>query len=70
MLTVQSSKLEYSIFAAPEIKTPQDLKGKIVTGTRPGASADSALRLMLRKWGWSRARMLSLFPWAIANRDA
>ncbi len=36
MLTVQSSKLEYSIFAAPEIKTPQDLKGKIVTGTRPG----------------------------------
>jgi ABC-type nitrate/sulfonate/bicarbonate transport system substrate-binding protein len=51
MLTVQSSKLEYSIFAAPEIKTPQDLKGKIVTGTRPGASADSALRLILRKWG-------------------
>ena len=51
MLTVQSSKLEYSIFAAPDIKTPQDLKGKIVTGTRPGASADSALRLILRKWG-------------------
>ena len=51
MLTVQSSKLEYSIFAAPEIKTPQELKGKIVTGTRPGASADSALRLMIRKWG-------------------
>jgi len=51
MLTVQSNKLEYSIFAAPEIKTPQDLKGKIVTGTRPGASADSALRLILRKWG-------------------
>lgn len=51
MLTVQSSKLEYSIFAAPEIKAPQDLKGKIVTGTRPGAAADSALRLMLRKWG-------------------
>jgi ABC-type nitrate/sulfonate/bicarbonate transport system substrate-binding protein len=51
MLTVQSNKLEYSILAAPEIKNPQELKGKIVTGTRPGASADSALRLMLRKWG-------------------
>ncbi len=51
MLTVQSNTLEYSIFAAPDIKTPQDLKGKIVTGTRPGASADSALRLILRKWG-------------------
>lgn len=51
MLTVQSSKLEYSIMTSPDIKTPQDLKGKIVTGTRPGASADSALRLILRKWG-------------------
>jgi len=51
MLTVQSNQLEYSIFASPDIKTPQDLKGKIVTGTRPGASADSALRLILRKWG-------------------
>jgi NitT/TauT family transport system substrate-binding protein len=51
MLSVQSNKLEYSIFAAPDIKTPQDLKGKIVTGTRPGASADSAFRLYLRRSG-------------------
>ena len=51
MLTVQSNKLDYTVFAAPDIKTPQDLKGKIVTGTRPGASADSALRLYLRKAG-------------------
>lgn len=51
MLSVQSSKLDYVVFAAPEIKTPQDLKGKIVTGTRPGASADSALRLYLRQSG-------------------
>jgi NitT/TauT family transport system substrate-binding protein len=51
MLSVQSNKLEYSIFAAPEIKSAQDLKGKIVTGTRPGASADSAFRLYLRRSG-------------------
>lgn len=51
MLAVQSNKLEYSVFVAPEIKTVQDLKGKIATGTRPGASADSALRLYLRKNG-------------------
>jgi len=51
MLTVQSNKLDYSVFASPEIKLPQDLKGKIVTGTRPGASADSALRLYLRRAG-------------------
>jgi NitT/TauT family transport system substrate-binding protein len=51
MLTVQSNKLDYSVFTAPEIKSPQDLKGKTVTGTRPGASADSALRLYLRRAG-------------------
>jgi NitT/TauT family transport system substrate-binding protein len=51
ILSVQSNKFDYSVFAAPEIKTVQDLKGKIVTGTRPGASADSALRLYLRKNG-------------------
>src|ERR1044071_4006165 len=44
MLSVQSNKLDYSVFATPEIKSPQQLKGKVVTGTRPGASADSALR--------------------------
>ena len=39
MLSVQSNKLDYSVFATPEVKTPQDLKGRVVTGTRPGASA-------------------------------
>ncbi len=53
MLTVQSNKLDYTVFAAPTIKSAKDLKGKIVTGTRPGASADSALRLYLRRNGLS-----------------
>jgi ABC-type nitrate/sulfonate/bicarbonate transport system substrate-binding protein len=51
MLSVQSNKFDYSVFAAAELKSPQDLRGKIVTGTRPGASADSALRLYLRRNG-------------------
>ena len=51
MLAVQSNKLDYSVMVAPEVKTPQDLKGKIVTGTRPGASADTALRLYLLRHG-------------------
>jgi NitT/TauT family transport system substrate-binding protein len=51
ILSVQSNKPDYSVFVAPEIKSVQDLKGKIVTGTRPGASADSVLRLYLRKNG-------------------
>jgi ABC-type nitrate/sulfonate/bicarbonate transport system substrate-binding protein len=51
MMSVQSSKLEYSVMVAPDIKTPQDLKGKIVTGTRTGAAADTALRLYIRRNG-------------------
>jgi NitT/TauT family transport system substrate-binding protein len=51
ILAVQSNKFDYVVFAAPEIKSVHDLKGKIVTGTRPGASADSALRLYLRQSG-------------------
>jgi ABC-type nitrate/sulfonate/bicarbonate transport system substrate-binding protein len=51
MLAVQSNKLDYSVLAAPDVKSPQDLKGKIVTGTRTGASADTALRLYLQRHG-------------------
>jgi ABC-type nitrate/sulfonate/bicarbonate transport system substrate-binding protein len=51
MLSVQSSKLDYSVLVAPEVKSPQDLRGKIVTGTRTGASADTALRLYLQRHG-------------------
>ena len=36
ILSVQSNKFDYVVFAAPEIKSVHDLKGKIVTGTRPG----------------------------------
>lgn len=49
MLSVQSNKLDYSVMVAPDVKSVQDLKGKIVTGTRPGAAADTAMRLYLRK---------------------
>jgi ABC-type nitrate/sulfonate/bicarbonate transport system substrate-binding protein len=51
MLAVQSNKLDYSVLVAPDVKVPQDLKGKIVTGTRTGASADTALRLYLQRHG-------------------
>jgi ABC-type nitrate/sulfonate/bicarbonate transport system substrate-binding protein len=51
IVAVQSDKIDYTVFTNQEIKTPQDLRGKVVTGTRPGASADSALRLYLRRSG-------------------
>jgi ABC-type nitrate/sulfonate/bicarbonate transport system substrate-binding protein len=51
IIAVQSDKLDYTVFTNQDIKSIQDLRGKVVTGTRPGASADSALRLYLRKSG-------------------
>jgi ABC-type nitrate/sulfonate/bicarbonate transport system substrate-binding protein len=56
IVAVQSDRLDYTVFARPEIKSLQDLRGKVVTGTRPGASADSALRLYLRKNGLEAGR--------------
>ena len=40
------------LFARPELKTPQDLKGKKVGITRFGSAAHLALQLILKKWNW------------------
>ncbi|MET0501729.1 MAG: ABC transporter substrate-binding protein [Candidatus Binatia bacterium] len=41
----------YQIIARPEIRRPEDLKGKIIGIGRYGAAADWGLRLILRKLG-------------------
>ncbi len=51
ILAVQQNRFDYMVFATSEIKTAQDLKGKLVSGSRPGATADSALRLFLTRSG-------------------
>lgn len=51
ILAVQSNRFEYQVFARPEIKSAEVLRGKKVTGTRPGAAADTAMRLYLRSVG-------------------
>lgn len=51
ILAVQSNRVEYSIFAHPQIQVAEGLKGNKVTGTRPGASADTAMRMYLRSAG-------------------
>src|ERR1043166_2520613 len=45
IVAVQSERLDYTVFARPEIKSLQDLKGKIVTGTRPGRSEEHTSEL-------------------------
>ena len=36
------------IVSKPEIKTPEDLKGKVIGTGRPGALADTMVRYVLR----------------------
>jgi len=43
--------IDFSIIAAPEIKKPQDLKGKKLAVSRFGSSTDFVVRYALEKWG-------------------
>lgn len=42
--------MDHSIFTAPAIKKPADLKGKRIGVSRPGASDDYGARVALKKW--------------------
>ena len=43
--------LPYYIIGKPEIRSPEDLKGRTLATHIPGTSADFAVRLALRKYG-------------------
>src|SRR5947208_2285765 len=43
--------IDFSVITAPEIKKPQDLKGKKLGVSRFGSSTDFVLRYALDKWG-------------------
>jgi NitT/TauT family transport system substrate-binding protein len=42
--------IDFSIIAAPEVKKPQELKGKKIAVSRFGSSTDFVLRYALEKW--------------------
>jgi NitT/TauT family transport system substrate-binding protein len=46
----------FYVMAAPEIKTVQDLRGKVVGVTRFGASTDFGMRMLLSKYGLEAAK--------------
>ena len=50
----------FKVFAAPEISTPAQLKGKKLGVSRYGATSDFAVRLALRKWGLNPDRDLNI----------
>lgn len=50
----------FKVFAAPEITSPAQLKGKKLGVSRYGATSDFAVRLALKKWGLNPERDLSI----------
>src|SRR5689334_19140494 len=51
MIAGLTNVLAYSLVVAPEIKRPEDLKGKKLSVSRFGSNSDYATRKILLKWG-------------------
>jgi ABC-type taurine transport system substrate-binding protein len=70
LIAVSSMSCLYSLIVHPEIKRPEDLRGKKLAISRYGSNSDYATRKILIKWGLSPIRMslLSRYP-AVNPRD-
>jgi NitT/TauT family transport system substrate-binding protein len=61
--------LPYQLIAVPSIKSPGELKGKIVGSSRIGAGTDFLLRRILAKLGLALGRDVSLIPTGVSESD-
>jgi NitT/TauT family transport system substrate-binding protein len=52
--------MPYTVVVAPGITTPQDLRGKTMAVTQPGASNTVATLILLRRWGLAPGRDVAL----------
>jgi ABC-type nitrate/sulfonate/bicarbonate transport system substrate-binding protein len=61
--------LPYQLIALPSIKSPTELKGKIVGSSRIGAGTDFLLRRILAKLGFIVGKDVSLIPTGVSESD-
>jgi NitT/TauT family transport system substrate-binding protein len=61
--------LPYQLVALPSIKSPSDLKGKIVGSSRIGAGTDFLLKRILAKLGFTPGKDVSLIPTGVSESD-
>jgi NitT/TauT family transport system substrate-binding protein len=61
--------LPYQLIALPSIKSPTELKGKIVGSSRIGAGTDFLLRRILAKLGFIVGKDVSLVPTGVSESD-
>ncbi len=63
ILMVTVNKVNSAIFSRPEIKSPEELRGKVVATGRPGAFGDTMVRYVLRaKLGLVPDRDVKMLP--------
>ena len=58
--TYNTSIMQFTV--RPEVKRPEDLRGKVIAISSPGGSQDQATRLMLKKLGLDPDRDVKLLP--------
>jgi len=53
--------LVYSVMTRPEVKSPEDLRGKVLGVTRLGGATDYVVGLLTKKWGFQRGKDYKVF---------
>ena len=61
MIANTVNTLVYSVMTRPEIKTPEDLRGKVLGVTRLGGATDYVVGLLAKKWGFQRGKDFKVF---------
>jgi NitT/TauT family transport system substrate-binding protein len=61
MIANTVNTLVYSVMTRPDIRTPEDLRGKVLGVTRLGGATDYVVGLLAKKWGFQRGKDFKVF---------
>jgi NitT/TauT family transport system substrate-binding protein len=61
MIANTVNTLVYSVMTRPDVKTPEDLRGKKLGVTRLGGGTDFVVALLTKKWGFQRGKDFTVF---------
>ncbi|HEY1267491.1 MAG TPA: ABC transporter substrate-binding protein [Candidatus Binatia bacterium] len=61
MIANTVNTLVYSVMTRPDVKSPENLRGKTLGVTRLGGGTDYVVTLLLKKWNFQRGRDVKVF---------
>ena len=68
-LTATLNTFVFKIIASPELKKPEQLKGKKVGISRLGGASDFSIRYALTRWAWFPTKMSRSSKWAASRKS-